>query len=95
MSRPAPTGSSHGLTSPRAASWRDRALCDGTDPSLFFPEPGVHSMRDAKQVCALCPVRLECLEHALSMPEQYGVWGGMTEKELAEMRRRRRRQTAA
>jgi hypothetical protein len=23
-------------------------------------------------------VRTACLEHALNVPEQYGVWGGMT-----------------
>ncbi|MEV7174880.1 WhiB family transcriptional regulator [Streptomyces sp. NPDC093224] len=38
----------------------------------------------AKEVCALCPVRAECLRHALSVQEPYGVWGGLSEEERRE-----------
>lgn len=30
----------------------------------------------AKRVCATCPVVEQCLQHALSAQEPYGVWGG-------------------
>lgn len=35
----------------------------------------------AKQVCAGCPVLEACRQHALSVQEAYGVWGGLTENE--------------
>lgn len=46
----------------------------------------------AKRVCARCPVMVECREHALLMPEPYGVWGGLTaaERRVVIARRRRR-----
>jgi WhiB family transcriptional regulator, redox-sensing transcriptional regulator len=41
----------------------------------------------AKRVCRTCPVSLECLVYALNHHEP-GVWGGTTEAERNEMRRR-------
>ena len=35
----------------------------------------------AKQLCAGCPVRTECLAEALDNQIEWGVWGGMTERE--------------
>jgi WhiB family redox-sensing transcriptional regulator len=37
--------------------------------------------RLAKSICSSCPVRQECLEYALSIPEPHGIWGGMNESE--------------
>lgn len=58
-------------------AWMSWALCAETDPELFFPEKG-GSPRRAKEICAGCPVRQECLEYALKNGET-GVWGGTTE----------------
>ena len=45
----------------------------------------------AKSICADCPVRKECLDHALHSEDGYhGVWGGTTPRERKIMRRRRR-----
>ena len=45
----------------------------------------------AKSICAECPVRSECLEHALySEDGNHGVWGGTTPRERKVMRRRRK-----
>ena len=60
--------------------WWFAGLCAQTDPELFFPEKG-GSTRAAKRVCAGCPVRAQCLEHALAHDERYGVWGGTSERE--------------
>lgn len=43
----------------------------------------------AKVVCATCPVRTECLADALDNRVEYGVWGGMTERERRALLRRR------
>jgi WhiB family redox-sensing transcriptional regulator len=45
----------------------------------------------AKAVCDQCPVREACLEHALSVREKDGVWGGCTERERRRILRQRRR----
>ena len=66
--------------------WQVAARCRGRDDLFFHPHgerAPTRSDREsaAKQVCATCPVRRECLDHALVSGEPYGVWGGMTETE--------------
>ncbi len=70
-----------------AESWQERALCAQTDPEAFFPEKG-GSTREAKKICAQCPVRAECLEYALANDERFGIWGGLSERERRRLRRR-------
>ena len=60
--------------------WWFAGLCAQTDPEVFFPEKG-GSVREAKAVCARCPVRAQCLAHALAHGERFGVWGGLSEPE--------------
>lgn len=78
-----------GLVAGADESWRLEGLCAETDPEAFFPEKG-GSTRDAKRVCAGCPVRLECLEYALGNDERFGIWGGLSERERRRVRLRRR-----
>ncbi|OKL48208.1 WhiB family transcriptional regulator [Boudabousia liubingyangii] len=67
--------------------WQYEGACREMDTELFFhPEGERGSTRrrraeNAKAICATCPVIKECREHALSVREPYGVWGGMTEEE--------------
>jgi WhiB family redox-sensing transcriptional regulator len=53
--------------------------CAGADVSLFFPEQG-HSEGAAlaTALCARCEVRRACLDYAIAIREQYGIWGGHT-----------------
>ena len=67
-------------------AWTTDALCAQVDPDLFYPETGAPN-RDAKQVCAGCNVRAECLAYALANRERFGVWGGTTERERRRLRR--------
>lgn len=60
--------------------WRKDAACGGMPSEVFFPERG-QTTEAAKKVCRRCPVRLECLEFALSTHERHGVWGGMALRE--------------
>lgn len=66
--------------------WQQQAACGGMDPGLFFPERG-ESVEAAKAVCALCPVRQECLDFALVSRETHGIWGGLSERERRRLRR--------
>lgn len=78
------------LTLPAAPRepWRERAACRDLPLAMFFPERGQPG-REAKAVCARCPVRRECREYAEGDPEAmlHGVWGGTTAKERARERR--------
>jgi len=65
--------------------WWFAGLCAQTDPELFFPEKG-GSTRAAKAVCTGCPVRAQCLEHALAHDERFGVWGGTSERERRRLK---------
>ena len=69
-------------------SWQLQANCLGVHPDLFFPDRGA-SARQAKAVCKGCAVREQCLEYALDNGENYGVWGGTTERDRRRIRRAR------
>jgi WhiB family redox-sensing transcriptional regulator len=64
--------------------WTQDALCAQTDPEAFFPEKG-GSTRDAKKVCAQCPVVAQCLEYALRTNQRFGIWGGLSERERRKL----------
>ncbi len=40
----------------------------------------------AKRVCDGCPVRRQCATHALTVGEEYGVWGGFSENDRSMLR---------
>lgn len=74
------------LPGPRndAWNWQVLGLCRGMDSAVFFHpdfERGVaRATRDAtaKALCSRCPVQAECREHALTVREPYGIWGGLS-----------------
>ncbi|MEX2532634.1 MAG: WhiB family transcriptional regulator [Nitriliruptoraceae bacterium] len=66
--------------------WVLEAKCLDADPEAFFPEKG-GSTREAKRICTACPVRNDCLEHALVNDERFGIWGGLSERERRRMKR--------
>lgn len=72
----------------RREAWQQRALCAQVGGDLWHPERG-GSTKEAKGICADCPVRLECKQYALDNDERYGIWGGLSERE------RRRLKTAS
>ncbi len=68
--------------------WKAYANCLGVDPDLFFPQRG-DPTKDAKAVCRGCAVREDCLKHALTHGEKFGVWGGLSERERQRIRKAR------
>lgn len=72
-------------------NWMDEALCAQVGTEIFFPERGGNP-HAAVSVCRRCPVKQECLNHALdleaSSPLQVtGIWGGTTTKQRDRLRR--------
>ena len=68
--------------------WQTHARCTEVDPEIFFPERG-GSSKAARAVCADCSVRAQCLEYALNNKEQFGIWGGTSERERRRLRKER------
>jgi WhiB family redox-sensing transcriptional regulator len=66
--------------------WTLRAACRGKNDDLF---PDARDQRQAKIVCYECEVRSECLAEALDNRIEWGIWGGMTERERRQLLRQR------
>ena len=77
------------VASTTVRTWRDRGLCRGADPDVFFPVDDEDREAEAKAICDLCMVRVACLEHAIANREKIGVWGGLGERERRRLIRRR------
>lgn len=67
-------------------NWTAKAACKGGSDALFVR--GAEQNR-AKQVCSTCVVKAECLTEALDNRIEWGVWGGMTERERRALLRRK------
>ncbi|HEY5881129.1 MAG TPA: WhiB family transcriptional regulator [Nakamurella sp.] len=71
--------------------WQAAGACRGMDSDAFFHPAAERAkarrarITAAKAVCNACPVIRQCLAHALEVREPYGIWGGRSEDERAEM----------
>jgi WhiB family redox-sensing transcriptional regulator len=68
-------------------AWSSQAACRETDPDEMFVQGAAQNR--VKQICGGCPVKMECLADALDNRIEFGVWGGMTERERRALLRRR------
>jgi hypothetical protein len=77
------------LPLPPEEAWRASAACLGMDAELFVPEGKGFISVEAFRTCRSCPVRVECLEDALSFNEpgaDEGVFGGTTGRHRDKVR---------
>lgn len=65
-------------------SWPTLAKCRGLQDDLF---PEGADQKRARTICYGCEVRAECLAEALDNRIEWGVWGGMTERERRRLLR--------
>jgi len=62
--------------------WQTKAHCAGVGVAYYFgddqdrPTMSIQAVRRASMLCDVCPVFYECLLHALTKREEYGVWAG-------------------
>ncbi len=59
--------------------WVSKARCRSTDPDHLFVRGA--AQRKAATICRHCPVIAECAADALDNRMEFGVWGGMTERQ--------------
>lgn len=69
------------------SDWAKRGACRDVDPDTLFVQGAAQNR--VKVLCQACAVRTECLADALDNHVEFGVWGGMTERERRSLLRRR------
>ena len=67
-------------------NWTPAAKCAGSEDILFADGP---DQRKVRLFCRDCPVQRECLAEALDARMEWGVWGGMTERDRRALLRQR------
>ncbi len=63
--------------------------CAGMGHDLFYTDDK-EGHQKALKICDGCNVKDDCLEYAMANHEDYGIWGGLTEKERRNLRRNAR-----
>lgn len=71
--------------------WQQKGLCRQSNPEVFFHPEGERGpsrrRREARAIaiCQECPVLQQCRDHALRVQEPFGIWGGMSESDRADI----------
>lgn len=68
-------------------NWKDYAKCKEDTPDALFVRGAEQNI--AKLVCSRCVVKEECLSEALTNQIEWGVWGGLTERERRALLRKK------
>lgn len=66
-------------TSEARLAWTSQAMCRSIDPDELFVRGA--AQRKAANICRHCPVMMECAADALDNKVEFGVWGGLTERQ--------------
>ena len=66
--------------------WITQAHCRNVDPEELFVRGA--AQRKAVAICRHCPVVLQCRADALDNNVEFGVWGGMTERQRRALLRK-------
>ncbi|MCV7101778.1 WhiB family transcriptional regulator [Mycobacterium palustre] len=65
------------------SGWVSQALCQTLDPDELFVRGA--DQRRAAAICRRCPVMFPCAVEALDNKVEFGVWGGLTERQRRAM----------
>jgi WhiB family redox-sensing transcriptional regulator len=66
-------------------AWRQSAACRDLQSDLFFPDRG-GELRRTREICAGCPVWDDCLEYALGMSVELGIWARTSPRQRRAVR---------
>lgn len=64
---------------------RDNSICRNAPLDWFYPPKGLPAL--GKRLCAECPAQPVCLQFAMDNHINFGVWGGLSERERYVERR--------
>lgn len=87
----------HARETTEAREWMERAACAQIGGDLWYADEGQANYRkEAKEICAGCPVQTECLTYALEVEAadprtsfRYGIWSGTTPNQRHELAKKR------
>jgi len=71
--------------------WMKLGRCVDQPATAFFPSDGV-GVEIAKKICSECQVKDSCLDYALTLRIDHGVWGGCSERQRRRLLRARKLQ---
>jgi WhiB family transcriptional regulator, redox-sensing transcriptional regulator len=71
------------LAGERRLAWVAHARCRTADPDELFVTGA--AQKRAAVICRQCPVITQCLADALDNQVEFGVWGGMTERQRRKL----------
>ncbi|AKE40408.1 WhiB transcriptional regulator [Corynebacterium kutscheri] len=66
-------------SSVECGDWVSQANCRHGDPDALFVKGA--AQRRAAMICRQCPVLNQCRADALDNKVEFGVWGGLTERQ--------------
>jgi len=64
--------------------WTLDALCTQIGGDLWFPPRG-GDQSQAKRVCAECPVAAQCLQYAIDINVEHGIWAGLPASKIRKL----------
>ena len=73
------------MSTSHVEDWTFQARCRGLHDDLFADSA---EQKRVRGICYSCPVRNHCLAEALDNHIEWGVWGGMTERERRQLLRK-------
>lgn len=63
--------------------WYDKAACSGKNPDWWHPGQGQKAyVKRGIDICKGCPVRKQCLTHALTKGYEDGTWGATSDQRI-------------
>lgn len=72
-------------------NWKEYASCKGFNTSWFYPEQNDRTnLYKVRMICESCPVKQNCLDHAIETQETQGIWGGMGHRSRLVYAKKRR-----
>lgn len=73
-------------------AWAEHGTCVTNPPPGvdWFPNKDADMEARAIAACETCPVRADCLDHAIAIGERHGIWGGHTPRQRERLARDRR-----
>lgn len=66
--------------------WYDSQCFQQGDDIFFGTDDSASSLRKARAFCGECIAVVDCLTHALTQPEEYGIWAGTSARSREHMR---------
>lgn len=78
-------------TTAAGRDWRNDAECADVDAEIFYPldlDPTGPAVASAREICADCPVRLDCLLDVMEGEDparRWGITAGLTPDERADL----------